>query len=213
MYVLQLLLLEMQEMVCLYHPPIQSSHLEFQQSPDPKCNRMRDPKAVMYTGSSELRFLWQRLCRLLCRLFIFLLFDFGLLGYSLLLFSLSLLLLSVNLLLFSFRLEEISQRLSVEHFRYLHSMICSTKTGCAVHSSERKRARVAWGESGRPSKYLAFFSCIAGQVRDMVGQQLELACDWDQISPKDRNQQQTHPNKQQNKQHPHTSQGTGQANQ
>ena len=29
-----------------------------------------------------------------------------------------------------------------------------------------------------------FFPCIAGQVRDMVGQQLELAWDWNQISPK-----------------------------
>ena len=34
-----------------------------------------------------------------------------------------------------------------------------------------------------------FFSCIAGLVRDMVGQQLEWACDWDQISLKERNQQ------------------------
>ena len=29
-----------------------------------------------------------------------------------------------------------------------------------------------------------FFSCIAGLVRDLVGQQLEWACDWKQISPK-----------------------------
>ena len=41
-----------------------------------------------------------------------------------------------------------------------------------------------------------FFSCIAGQVRDMVGQQLELAWDWNQISP-ERNQQGTKPTKKQ----------------
>ena len=36
-----------------------------------------------------------------------------------------------------------------------------------------------------------FFSCIAGQVRDMVGQQLEFVKDWNQISPEERNQQTT----------------------
>ena len=36
----------------------------------------------------------------------------------------------------------------------------------------------------QPAGHQFFFSCIAGQVRDMVGQQLEWACDWDQISPK-----------------------------
>ena len=50
--------------------------------------------------------------------------------------------------------------------------------------------------------HIFFFSCIAGQVRDMVGQQLEWACDWEQISPmKETNNQ---PNKQQQKQATHT---------
>ena len=56
----------------------------------------------------------------------------------------------------------------------------------------------------------SFFSCIAGLVRDLVGQQREWACDWKQISPKkEANNQPNKTNKQ--KQHTHTSQGTSQA--
>ena len=82
------------------------------------------------------------------------------------------------------------------------------------YTPQRGSGRGWLGESpgDLPSTWL-FFPALPDKCETMVGQQLELACDWDQISPKDRNQQQTHPNKQQNKQHPHTSQGTGQANQ
>ena len=56
-----------------------------------------------------------------------------------------------------------------------------------------------------------FFPCIAGLVRDLVGQQLEWACDWKQISPK-KETNKTQQNKQQ-KQPTHTSQGESQAKQ
>ena len=46
-----------------------------------------------------------------------------------------------------------------------------------------------------------FFPCIAGLVRDLVGQQLEWACDWEQISPKKETTNQ--PNKTNNKNNTH----------
>ena len=50
------------------------------------------------------------------------------------------------------------------------------------HASNIPKMIVLCTEQG--FKMVVFFSCIAGQVRDMVGQQLEWACDRDQISPK-----------------------------
>ena len=94
-------------------------------------------------------------------------------------------------------------------------MLCCSNWWFFFLSSCRARSKL-W----RSSKHLWFseeiaqlaegifflFSCIAGQVRDMVGQQLEFVWDWNQISPEERNPQGTKPNK--DKQNPHTSQGT-----
>ena len=91
----------------------------------------------------------------------------------------------------------INETLKALRLFYLSSSTCNLSSFCIhhLHSSgtgnQMRTHEIMSSKTRNPACFC--FSCIAGQVWDMVGQQLELACDWDQISPKERNQQQTHP--------------------
>ena len=64
----------------------------------------------------------------------------------------------------------------------LHYKLCWHRSALAVFMPEHKLVAVF------------FFPCLAGLVRDLVGQQLEWTCDWKQISPK--KETKNHPTKQ-----------------
>ena len=77
----------------------------------------------------------------------------------------------------------------------LTTPVCPKYTHCSI---QIKCSEIPCCRSAGPF----FFSCIAGLVRDLVGQQLEWACDWKQISPKKETNNQ--PNKTNNQNNTHT---------
>ena len=77
----------------------------------------------------------------------------------------------------------------------MQSQFTDSERTVNVHRTCSERGIERWKNWGKDRIF--FFSCIAGLVRDMVGQQLEWACDWKQISPKKETNNQ--PNKTNNK--------------